>query len=557
MSMKFVVITFLSIVAIILGLTLAIRTTEVAEVLDQLPAPANPLLMAVEVNPQSSQEGTSFFIRARLQEQREQQDITLDLTSEGYLNSMKLYDDGNHFDEESNDGIYGGYFDSTDQPLGTYEISKEGKTLSNFLIYQPGCEPIFGEGAENKINFLFVPSGYDNYEEFKSDSLNLISGRNSFLEEEPFSYKQNRISISIVNTTQEISCLTGCKGIDAAVCCNTDVVLTQAAQCNYDSIVVLVNEDDYCGSASSYSKVCAKHEDAKKILMHELGHSFAGLADEYNYQEVYENYNIGPVDAPNCAPKNCEKWDSVTGECFQGCTYSDLYRSVKGNSIMYDLYPEYNLISKNHISNLIDNSISKKIEVDFLSPPQKSYFINLEYDNGNIEFENIYLKPIRSEISMLSSDYKIKIKNSIGKTIYTSNISVPNIIYPLPDTPSVPMMQENFSFPLLVPYIPEGGKLEILWADQIISQIDLSIFSESCGNNICEEGENNLNCISDCPIERDNFCQRDRCDPDCPSQTNCVQKKENLDRFQLALAIIFVVGILGLMISEKSKKKRK
>ncbi|MBL7059004.1 hypothetical protein ISS08_00960 [Candidatus Pacearchaeota archaeon] len=555
-SMRYIIVAFLSIVVIILGLTIVMKTTEVAEILNEIPAPANPNKISLQIEPSSSQEGTHFFIKAKLSEEREQQDIDLLIKTEGYSSNIKLFDDGNHFDEEEKDGIYGGFFDSTDKPLGKYEISKQEKNLSNFLVYEPGCEPIFGTSKNNKINFLFIPSGYNDYNEFKSDALDLLEGKNSILKEEPFSLRLDRISVSIVNTTQNIGCLTGCQGISAAICCNNEAVLTQASQCNYDSLLVLVNEDDYCGSASSYAKVCAKNEKAPKILMHELGHSFGGLADEYNYDEVYSGYNIGKVDAPNCDASSCEKWAGITSDCFQGCTYSSLYRSVKGNSIMYDLFPEYNLIGKNHIKNIIDTGISKKVEVNFLAPPEKSYVINLKYDRGKFEFENAYLKPIRSEIGRVSSDYTLVLKDFIGKTIFTSNISVPNLILPLPGTNATPILISNFTYPLLVPYFPEAGELEILFSNQVITEIDLKTFSDTCGDSICSEKENNLNCLKDCPIERDGFCQRSQCDPDCPSQSNCQEKESLLEKIQLLLVIMFIVGILGLIVYENIGKKK-
>jgi hypothetical protein len=48
----------------------------------------------------------------------------------------------------------------------------------------------------------------------------------------------------------------------------------------FDSAFVVVNSPEYGGCAGTYSYFSA-HVDANEILVHELGHSFSGLADEY------------------------------------------------------------------------------------------------------------------------------------------------------------------------------------------------------------------------------------------------------------------------------------
>lgn len=49
---------------------------------------------------------------------------------------------------------------------------------------------------------------------------------------------------------------------------------------NYDQIVILGNSPEYGGAGGAYA-VSSTHSSSKEIVMHELGHSFAGLADEY------------------------------------------------------------------------------------------------------------------------------------------------------------------------------------------------------------------------------------------------------------------------------------
>ena len=63
---------------------------------------------------------------------------------------------------------------------------------------------------------------------------------------------------------------------------NTNIT-TQVLAANvpfFDSAFVVVNSSEYGGCAGTYSYFSA-HADANEIMVHELGHSFSGLADEY------------------------------------------------------------------------------------------------------------------------------------------------------------------------------------------------------------------------------------------------------------------------------------
>jgi len=73
-----------------------------------------------------------------------------------------------------------------------------------------------------------------------------------------------------------------------------------AAQVPYDAIVVLVNSARY-GGGGIYNDYCITTVDnpaSKRVFLHELGHSFAGLADEYYASEVAYNEFYPPGVEP-------------------------------------------------------------------------------------------------------------------------------------------------------------------------------------------------------------------------------------------------------------------
>lgn len=79
----------------------------------------------------------------------------------------------------------------------------------------------------------------------------------------------------------------------------------------YEHIIILVNTDVYGGGGilNSYNLSAAHHAKTLPVVVHEFGHSFAGLADEY----AYENEPIPMY------PSDIEPWEPniTTLVCFQ------------------------------------------------------------------------------------------------------------------------------------------------------------------------------------------------------------------------------------------------
>ena len=76
-----------------------------------------------------------------------------------------------------------------------------------------------------------------------------------------------------------------------------------AAAVPHDVIIVLVNSQRYGGGGvyNYYSGTTAGNKLSQKVFMHELGHGFAGLADEYYSSEVaYDEFY--PLDVEPWEP---------------------------------------------------------------------------------------------------------------------------------------------------------------------------------------------------------------------------------------------------------------
>lgn len=66
----------------------------------------------------------------------------------------------------------------------------------------------------------------------------------------------------------------------------------------YEHIVILANTENYGGGGvyNSYTLTAAHHRMFKPVTVHEFGHSFAGLADEYFYDDQYEEFYFPDVE---------------------------------------------------------------------------------------------------------------------------------------------------------------------------------------------------------------------------------------------------------------------
>lgn len=73
----------------------------------------------------------------------------------------------------------------------------------------------------------------------------------------------------------------------------------QLAGTPYDHIIILANTDIYGGGGifNAYTLTTSNHKKFAPVVVHEFGHSFAGLADEYFYAvDVFENTGTNQIE---------------------------------------------------------------------------------------------------------------------------------------------------------------------------------------------------------------------------------------------------------------------
>jgi len=226
----------------------------------------------------------------------------------------------------------------------TYVVNPPGTGIK-----KPALEDdISSVAATSKFYVLIIASGYTSGQitTFNTKANNL---KTYLLSKQPYSTYSANIVINKYGNTGSLGCYCGCAGIARLMCCNSTSVINAAAASGYayDEIIVLHNTTTYCGGGyrdnnnsykvNSYNTYCMVYSGTyyKSMTLHEFGHSFGNLCDEYSYGS--EGYDYYPC--VNCRA-SCSDWSSISPTCQLGCDARSYYYRPE-NSIMLTLSTEY------------------------------------------------------------------------------------------------------------------------------------------------------------------------------------------------------------------------
>jgi hypothetical protein len=208
--------------------------------------------------------------------------------------------------------------------LGKYEMRFQYKVAVNSIFINPEIavypvyEACISGSSDKKVDIVIVPDGYsaDEMEKFKSDCDALV--KNFFIFEP---YKKNRDKFNfraVLAPSPESGTDNPGKNIFKRTLLNTSYYTTNserylmtpdlrlvrdvAANAPYDQVIIMINSTKYGGGAifNFYNTVINANASSVKIAIHEFGHGFAGLADEYD--DGSTSYN-------DMYPLNVEPWE--------------------------------------------------------------------------------------------------------------------------------------------------------------------------------------------------------------------------------------------------------
>jgi len=151
--------------------------------------------------------------------------------------------------------------------------------------YTAAQQAKFSSDVDTVMTGFFAEDPYAEYAAyFRVNQVRVVSNQSGadHLERTPPTYRDTALGAEY-----------GCYDIDRLICVDdakvTAAVSAALPAAQRDIVLVLVNDTTYGGSGGQYA-VASLHPDAVELALHEIGHSFGGLADEYS----------GNVDDPSC-----------------------------------------------------------------------------------------------------------------------------------------------------------------------------------------------------------------------------------------------------------------
>ena len=173
----------------------------------------------------------------------------------------------------------------------------------------PECKYIHRAGStEECIDIAIVAEGYTKAERklFYRDARIAVE---SFFRHEPFASDKDKLNFLAVALESEDSGVSvPGKGLwkNTALASNFDTFYSDRYLTTFrmkkmhdaltgvpfEHIIILANTDTYGGGGiyNLYMLTTAHHPGFKPVVVHEFGHSFAGLADEYYYDDMYTQF---------------------------------------------------------------------------------------------------------------------------------------------------------------------------------------------------------------------------------------------------------------------------
>ncbi len=199
------------------------------------------------------------------------------------------------------------------RPLWTTEIDPAARQVNKGEIAHTNkVDVILANGpAESKMDIVILGDGYtaDEMYKFRKDATRLAG---YLMDAEPFKSRKNDFNIRAIETPSNTTGVTKphngvfnrtplsvhYSSFDSeryALTYDNRKVRDIASQVPYDLMVILMNEKTYGGGGifNLYTTVAADNKFAEYIMVHEMGHHLAALADEYYTSSV--SYEVPQV----------------------------------------------------------------------------------------------------------------------------------------------------------------------------------------------------------------------------------------------------------------------
>ncbi len=201
----------------------------------------------------------------------------------------------------------------------------------------------------------------------------------------------------------------------------------------YDQVVILSNTPYYGGSGGTFA-TSTLHGSSNEITVHELGHSFASLSDEYYAGNQYarESINMSMITDRNinkwknwldfknvgiyqhCCGGNSSQWYKP----HQGCKMQALglpFCSVCVEGIIEQIHnlmsPLIKYTPEDLVISISDSNLTFKLD-ELVKPEPNSLYVKWIYDNNEISYQQDSLILLSKDIPSGSSFLSLSIEDT-------------------------------------------------------------------------------------------------------------------------------------------------
>jgi len=239
--------------------------------------------------------------------------------------------------------------------MGRFPVDPADRQINREIQNSYEIDTILYNGvSENKVDLVFIAEGYtaQEMEKFSRDAKRFAG---YLFDIEPYKSRRGDFNIwAVLSESQDsgtdiphqdiwrrtaISSSFYTFSIDRYLTApNQKIVASAASNSNCDALYVIVNTEKYGGGGifNFYGLSMSDHKHSAQVFVHEFGHSFAGLGDEYYASEVaYEefyNLKIEPWEPNITTMVNfAGKWrDMISAEVPQPTPNDPAYKNVTG-----------------------------------------------------------------------------------------------------------------------------------------------------------------------------------------------------------------------------------
>jgi len=338
------------------------------------------------------------------------------------------------------------------------------------------CVSIHSSGdPSKKLDIIFLAHNYKDFSIFASD---VSLHTNTLFSIEPFKSNSNRINIWRVDKNFDL----GCYG-DWAIFCDATKVAEAAYNCPADQVVILTEFAG--GGCGGYSTVNARLEGANRTTVHEFGHCFGDLLDEYLYGDKSTESGVIP-HGPNCDDSSCDAWGGMLGtSCIKDCSFTNWYRPTN-QSVMnnhWDIKNFYfNSPSVRQLQNLL-NAYSDQTPAP-LPEPAKIYFLKFNYNKGVVTLKNISIDDgfVPDRNIQPAVGYEMGLLSKSGEALQSFVFDPPKqMFYDYVDNGEVKggvIERDNFDFVEIAPYSTDTSSINVLSQNKEVLSADFSTLAK-------------------------------------------------------------------------------